>query len=213
MTAWLIILFGLWLYPIISFIVIWKTRNRPILRKRIFYISVVCTVFTLLGVWANISTTSSELDWLMISNLYFTISLILSWMVFEPNKYLKIIGYILMCCIYGEVYISSTLGAVGIGFVIHDYSTDTEIWLEKDLIYKDILIGNAIAKVRGKRVEIYKTLPYLPIIEWRKQTKEYFGFTTYMNKINVDYKATENKLYLSISSKDWGRWNDTLYVK
>ena len=171
-------LLALWTYPLISLIVIWQTRNKPKIRERILYSSFILTGLTLLGLLTNISTTSSAFDWLMISNIYLSISLALSWALFHSNKLPKIVGFIAIICING---VGFTYG-IAVGFIVGDYETDTEKWFDDGIIYKDISIGNVIAQVRGRRVEIYKTLPWLPIIEWRKQKKEYFDFVTVLNK-------------------------------
>ena len=195
MTSWLIILFGLWTYPIISSILLRLTKNKPTVRKQIFYVSFILTGLSLLSLLTNISTTLSELDWLLVSSIYFSASLVLWWTQFQTNKFLKIIGVIIMVFTFGLGYISGTVGALGVGFVVAEYETDTEKWLGDGLIYKETSLGNAISDYRGKRVEIYKTISWFPIIEWRTYKKEYFNLITYGNKLTVDYKPTENKIF------------------
>lgn len=122
-----------------------------------------------------------------------------------------------MAFTFGLGYISGTVGALGVGFVVAEYDTDTEKWLGDGLIYKETSLGNAISDYRGKRVEIYKTISWFPILEWRTQKKEYFNLITYGNKLTVEYKPTENKIFLSTSML-WGKdkhtenWADTLIL-
>ena len=209
MTISLMMLLALWTYPLISLIVIWQTRNKPKIRERILYSSFMLTGLTLVGLLTNVSTTSSVFDWLMISNIYLSISLALSWALFHSNKLLKIVGFIAIICING---VGFTYG-IAVGFIVGDYETDTEKWFDDGIIYKDMSIGNVIAQVRGRRVEIYKTLPWLPIIEWRIQKKEYFDFVTVLNKFTIDYKPNKQTIYLSISPQTGGKWLDSLILR
>lgn len=201
MTIFLIILFALWVYPLISFIVIRQTRNKQKLRKWILYVSFTLTGLTLLGLLTGVSTTSSIFDWLMVSNIYLSITHVLCWALFESNKLLNIVSFIAITCIYGVGFTYGSAGAVVIGFVISDYETKKEEWFDGGIIYKEFLVGNVIAQVRGRRVEIYKTLSWLPIIEWRKQKKEYFNFVTVFHEFTINYEPNKQIIYLSIGEK------------
>ena len=101
MIEWLIVLIGLWTYPIISFVVIRLTKNRLKLRKQIIIVSSILTVLAFLGLLTNISTTLSALDWVIVSTIYLTISLVLVWTQFQKNKILKVIGIIAMIFVFG----------------------------------------------------------------------------------------------------------------
>ncbi len=215
MTTLLIILFGLWIYPIICLILLWVTKNKSTVRKRLFYVAFILTGLTLFGLLTNVSTTLSELDWILVSIIYFSVSLVLWWTQFQTNKLLKIMGVISMIFIFGLGYFFGTVGVLGVGFVVSEYETDIEKWLGDGLIYKEFALGNAISDYRGKRIELYKTISWMPIIEWRIQKKEYFNLIT--KNLTIDYKPNENKICLSASilwSKDRlsETWTDTLYL-
>lgn len=217
MDASLIIIFGLWIYPIAGVLLFYLTKNNPKIQKRIVYIVFLFSGITILGLLTNISTTITTLDWILVSSIYLTISLVLWWTQFQQNKFLKIIGLIALSLVFGIGYLSGTVGALGVGFVVAEFDSDTEVWLGDGYIYKESSLGNAISDYRGKRVEIYKTFSWLPIIEYRSQKKEYYNIVTYCNKLNLDYKPKENKLYLS-ASMNWGKekqiqnWADTLIL-
>jgi len=218
MTTFLIILIGLWTYPIISFIVLWLTKNRLELRRQLIIASSILTALAFFGLATNISTTLSELDWLIVSTIYLTISLTLAWTQFQKNKILKVFGIIAMVLVFGVGYLSGTIGALGVGFVVGEYDTEYEEWLGGGIIYKESTLGNAVSDHRGKKVEIYKTISWLPLIEWRREVKEYKEYITIMTTpLTIDYKPENNKIYLSASmwwehDKKNITWADTLII-
>ena len=219
MTTLLIILIGLLTYPIISFISLWLTKNRPGLRKQIFYTSSFLTVLALFGLLTNISTTFSELDWFIVSTVYLTISLLLAWTQFQKNKVLKVLGIVIMVLVFGLGYFSGTIGALGVGFVVAEYETEYEECLGDGIIYKESTLGNAISDHRGKKVEIFKTISWFPIIEWRTEVREYHDYITIMTTpLTVEYKSEKNEIYLSASmwwehEMKYINWSDTLTIE
>jgi hypothetical protein len=216
MTKFLIILIGLWTYPIISFIVLWLIKNRLELRRQLIIASAILTALAFFGLATNISTTLSELDWLVVSTIYLTISLALAWTQFQKNKILKVLGIIVMVLVFGVGYLSGTIGVLGVSFVVGEYDTEYEEWLADGIIYKESILGNAISDHRGKKIEIYKTISWLPLIEWRTEVKEYKEYITIITTpLTIDYKPEDNKIYLSASiwwehDKKQINWTDTL---
>jgi hypothetical protein len=219
MTTFLIILIGLWTYPIISFLVLRLTKNRLELRRQLITASSVLAVLALFGLTTNISTTLSELDWFVVSTIYLTISLTLAWTQFQKNKIVKVFGNITMFLVFGVGYLSGTIGALGVGFIIGEHDTVYEEWLGDGIIYKETTLGNAVSDHRGKRVEIYKTISWLPLVEWRTEVKEYKEYITIMTTpLTIDYKPEDKKIYLSASmwwehDKKHINWADTLTIK
>lgn len=224
----LIVLIGLWSYPILSFIVIRLTKKRLKLRKLIITTSAIFTVLAFLGLLSGISTTLSELDWIIVSTIYLTISFILVRTQFQQNKIIKITGMIAMVIVFGIGYVSGTVGILGIGFIVNDYKVEYTKCLENGIIYKEMSLGNAISNYRGKRVEIYKTISWLPIIEWKILEKEYYFsiskpsgiieevvFTT---PLTVEYKPMDGRIYLSVDQwskrkRQYINWADTLVIE
>ena len=118
--------------------------------------------------------------------------------------------------VFGIGYISSTFGILGVGFVLGEYDTSVETRISKNLIYKETSLGNAISDYRGKRVEIYKTISWLPIIEWRILDKEYYSVIPYLNRLNVVYLPETKTIYLNAEEISAGKietWADTLKLK
>jgi len=121
-----------------------------------------------------------------------------------------------MVVVFGIGYISSTFGILGVGFVLGEYDTSVETRISKNLIYKETSLGNAISDYRGKRVEIYKTISWLPIIEWRILDKEYYSVIPYLNRLNVVYLPETKTIYLNAEEISAGKietWADTLKLK
>lgn len=219
MTTYLIILIGLWTYPIISFIILWLTKNRLVLRRQLIIASVFLTVLAFFGLATNISTTLSELDWLVVSTIYLSISLALAWTQSQKNKILKVFGFIAMVLVFSVGYLLGTIGALGVGFAVGEYDTEYEEWLGDGIIYKESTSGNAISDHRGKKVEIYRTISWLPLIEWRTDVKEYEEYIAIeTTPLTVDYKPEYNKIYLSASmwqeqDNKYLTWSDTLTIE
>ncbi len=212
--AFIIILTGIWFYPIIGFLLVWLTRKRLKLRKKIFYFLIISSVLAILGIITNISTTSTFVDWLFVSFIYLTISFVLWWSQFIKNNLIKILGIIAISLTFSIGYILGSVGIIGLGFAISGTESINSKWIGNSLIYKEIPLGNAISDYRGKRVEIYKTSFLFPVIEWPILKKEYFNIITYKNKLNVNYVPEENKIILSATDKLWSgeikKWSDTL---
>lgn len=118
----------------------------------------------------------------------------------------------------GIGYLSGTIGALGVGFVTAELEADREKWLGNGVIYKEFSLGNAISDYRGKKVEIYKTMKWLPVIEWRVRDKNYYNLIVYSKPFTVNYMPAEQKIYLSLSTQ-WGKekkvynWADTLLLE
>ena len=121
-----------------------------------------------------------------------------------------------MAIVFGLGYLLSTIGILGVGFVLGDYDTSSQTHISKNLIYKETTLGNAISDYRGKRVEIYKTISWFPIIEWRILNKEYYNIIPCFNQINVNYQPDTRTFILrakEINAEKMETWADTLKLK
>ncbi|QNR83599.1 hypothetical protein H9N25_16810 [Pedobacter riviphilus] len=218
MNPFSITLVALWAYPILSLIFFALTKNKPKTRQWVVKISIILTVLTTLALVFKLSTISIMVNWLLVSGFYLYLSLILWWSQFQPNKFLKIIGTLLMISTFGIGYLSGTLGILGVGFIVADFEADAEKKLSDDIIYRERSIGNAISDYRGTRVEIYKTVAWLPVFEYRITQKEYYNVITYPNEIKVNYEPNKHIIHLSahiFSLKNGGRekWSDSIKLK
>lgn len=119
---------------------------------------------------------------------------------------------------FGIGYLSGTLGILGVGFIVADFEFDAEKKLSNGIIYREHSIGNAISDYRGTRVEIYKTVAWLPIFEYQIIQKEYYDVIAYPNEIKVSYEPNKHIVHLSatIISLNDGRkekWNNSIKLK
>lgn len=213
MTELLTILIALWTYPIIGFLLFILTKKKIDLRIKIFKVIFIISVLAILGLLTKISTTITELDWIIVTIPFLAATILLWWSQFQKSRIIKVIGIIAIIFVFSIGYFSGTVGLLGVGFVIGEFETSNEIWLDNGLIYKETSLGNAISDYRGKRVEIYRTIKWLPLIEWQVASKEYFDLLVYGQPLNVNYNSVNQEFYLD-AEKQWGDstyyWNDTL---
>ncbi|MGB3923552.1 MAG: hypothetical protein ACOXZQ_14080 [Bacteroidales bacterium] len=216
MISWLTVLIALWTYPIITFIIVKIAINKSQFKRAVNISTAIITILTLLGLVFNVSTTIKLIDWIALTSTYFSVCLILWYFFFSKMKLIKILSILGMVVVFGIGYISSTFGILGVGFVLGEYDTSVETRISKNLIYKETSLGNAISDYRGKRVEIYKTISWLPIIEWRILDKEYYNVIPYLNRLNVVYLPETKTIYLNAEDIRAGKietWADTLKLK
>ena len=216
MISWLTVLIALWTYPIITFIIVKIAINKSQFKRTVIISTAIITILTLLGLVFNVSTTIKMIDWIALTSTYFSVCLILWYSFFSKMKLIKILSILGMVVVFGIGYISSTFGILGVGFVLGEYDTSVETRISKNLIYKETSLGNAISDYRGKRVEIYKTISWLPIIEWRILDKKYYNVIPYLNRLNVVYLPETKTIYLNAEEISAGKietWADTLKLK
>lgn len=216
MSEFIIILVAIWTYPILGFLLFRFTKPDEVIRKRIIGIVAGISITAVIGYLVNISTTSTEFDWLFFTIPYLLISIFLWWAFYQKSKAIKSLAVFGMALIFGLGYFLGSVGILGIGLGIGDYQTDAETWYDNGFIYKETSLGNAIADYRGKRVEISKTIPWLPILEWEVKTKKYFGRAVYKNRLEVEFNSNKKEFYLSTIDqfKDSTEfWTDTLKIE
>jgi len=215
MRFWLII-FALWTYPVVSFLLFKLTKRKLELRKNILKVIALLTGVALVGLLTKISTTSSTIDWVVITVPFLMGCSVLWWTLFQSNKTIRVLGAIAILLVFGFGYLSSTVGIVGVGFVISEYETDREIWFENGLIYKELNLGNALSDFRGARIEINRTIKWFPVIEWQVTSKEYSSSMVYGKPLNARYDAIKEEFYLDVE-KQWRDsmyyWNDTIRLE
>ena len=218
MTIFAITLFVLLTFPIISFFIVRGTKNKPQIRKRIIRTLVCLHFISIFGLITHISTTSLEIDWILLMSIYLTLCILLWLGVFFNNIVIRILSILFMVCTFGSGYIFGTIGILGLGLIVYEYEPKAVKWLEDGIIYKEKWYGNAISNYRATEVEIYKTIPMLPIIEWRIQNRVYEDdFITIKDEtFTVDYNPKEQNIYLSFSKKSennkYNNWVDTISI-
>jgi len=213
MNEFLTILIALWTYPIIGFLLFKLTAKRIGLRNNLFKVILVISGLAIFGIFTKISTTITELDWIIITVPFLSGIILLWWTQFQKNRIIKITGIIAMIFVFSIDYFSGTVGVLGVGFVVAEFETDNEIWFDNGLIYKETSLGNAISDYRGKRIEINRTIKWLPLIEWQILSKEYFDFLICGQQLKVVYDKPKNEFLLSAEEQlqdSTYYWDDTI---
>jgi hypothetical protein len=95
----LTILGALLIYPIISAIIIWKTKNRLKIRYAIFKKLLLIAAISTVCAFIHVSTTSDILDWLLLSSTYLVFCLLL-WMTTEIRSAIFRIPAIVLAGLY-----------------------------------------------------------------------------------------------------------------
>lgn len=195
----MIVLFSLWTYPLLTYFLIRLSRHNKILRNRIAGTTLILTILITVCLLVDISTTSIEVDWALITLYYFGLCLVI-WRVIEfRNKLIKILGYILMTLVFGLGYFSGTIGGLGVGFVTAEYVPRKQNKITDGLYYKETRLGNAVSDYRGLQVEIFKEFKYLPFIEKRVSTNRYFGMDLIRYDMIYTYDDPSKTLHLKLN--------------
>src|SRR5690349_3037983 len=140
---WILVMFSIWFYPLISFYVVKRTRDNLGLRKKIVMTVLGVSLATVFGLLTRISTTSLQVDTALITSVYFSISLGL-WIGIERSQKLdRVICIVLSVLIFGLGYLSGTVGALGVGFITGESESSKVIWYDNGIIYKEKPLGNA----------------------------------------------------------------------
>lgn len=217
MDIFLIVLTALWINPILGFVLTIITKKNDNLRNRLIIIFTGITVFEIFSIVSKVSFTSKIADFIFVSIFYLGICFGTWVLIYNRKLVIKISGTILAILIFGLNYLLCTIGILGVGFALNNWEPRQVINLDDHLIYKEIPLGMATDDYRGKRVEIFKKLGFLPL-ERRITKKEYINEPPgFIYKLDVEYNILTKELYLfgteRIENDKIENWNDTIYIK
>lgn len=213
MDSFYIVTYSLLLFPLLGLFLGYLTRNHPLLRRCILIPVFVIATFAIIAGLMGFSTTNNNIDLILYSSLYLSISLGLWYIFFKKSR---VLAAILMFVIYLGGYIFSlALPLTG------DIMPKITIRLDDKTIYKETVLPS---EYRGKQIEIFRV--YNNFFEKRIFVKKYFdNAPCFVNDaLSIDYKPEEMKLYLSIP-KDESKymyifhenfdtqWRDTLMLQ
>lgn len=208
MTEFFIIIIAIWFYPILGYLFFRFTKSRLEIGKNILKVISFLAALAILGLSMNISTTLTELDWLIVTMPFLLLCTSLWWSQFQKKNLIKYLGIAGMVLFFGFSYFIGSVGILGVGFGVGHYVTEYEKWYDNGLIYKEASLGNAISDFRGKSVEIYKTLEWFPLVEWRIEKEEYYNLTVYRKALDVKYDKGRNQFILQAEDQ---RGDSTYY--
>ena len=173
MSAVLIITIALWTYPILAWLSIRHTKDNLLWRKRILLTPLVLSGLVILCATLNVSMISENANFLLCTIIYFSAAQLLLLLFTFKSVILKILAGLLMFCVFGAGYITSTVGLLGLMFIIEGIQTDKIIKLSDNLVYKQYDTGNALSDYRNIEIDIYRTSKWIPGFEKRIFTKRY----------------------------------------
>lgn len=217
MDIFLITLISLWINPLLGFVLARVTKNISRSRRYIILIFAAIFIAQVISIVFDITFTSITVDFIFSSIFYLGICFTIWVIVFHNNKILKVVGIILAVVIFSINYLSGTVGVLGVGFVLYDWETNQEIKLEDNFIYKEVSLGMALDDFRGKRVEIFRQVGFLPI-ERKIIEKSYYNEIPWsIKKLNVEYNSETKEVYLlgvdTLKNNEIEYWKDTLIIK
>jgi hypothetical protein len=199
MTAYIYITASLLLYPILGRIYVKQTSKNSKSPKRVAWALSIISILVLLGLLTHIVTISQNLNWFLVTSIYLTISVLLWLTQSNTKRIVKNTGTMLQFAIFGFGYLAATFGFLFILLTSWDLDTDQRKWLTDNLIYKERNIGQGLdPSVRIKKVEIYKTVQFLPLLAYRIQSKIYEEWDFPLKKdLDVTYSAKDQTVYLT----------------
>lgn len=207
-------LFVLLVYPFITLEVIRRNRSKPIMRRRILKICISTTAIIVLALALDISTTSELVDWILASSIYFTCCILIWTAIYDRNGLLKGIGILCSVVVFGLALLSCTIGLLGLGLIIGEVIPDNHISLQDGIIVKEYYNGNAISDSRATTIEVFQTIPWLPVVEWRKVKKRY-EWLELKDNVQADFDASKQILTLkgietTPGTKQYKHWQDII---
>ena len=182
-----------------------------VLLKMIF----VVTGLVLMAGLFNISTTLSGLNWFLVTVPYLSISCLFWSLQGQKRKVVKYSITAVMICVFGIGYLLSTLGILGLMFIIGDYDSIKKVTLSDDLTCSITFLGNALSDHRGIKFEIYDQVDYLPFVDKRVMEHEVFDIRFPSSDIDMTFNEANNAIYFRADSINENRgevWRDTIYL-
>ncbi|WP_462264853.1 hypothetical protein [Mucilaginibacter sp.] len=188
----LIIAAALFTYPILALFFIRLTKNHKKLRKTWIIVLFILSAIILFCISVKISTVSENFNFFLCTIIYLTISVILFWAYTVKNIILKITAALTMLMVFGIGYLSSTIGLLGLGFIIADLDADRTIQISDDIIFRQYNLGNALSDNRDARVSVYKLYKWLPGIQRNIFSRQYQVWNA--RRYTPSIKGSQNKL-------------------
>lgn len=218
MSAFIIVIFAFWFYPLLAYVAVRATTDKPIERYYLLWTTNSLGALAIIGLITGITTTSILLDWFLLMSIYGSACLMIWIYRTERGQKARYLAGIAQLSVFGIGYVFSTAGFLAVGFMVEAHVPTDIRNIDNNLIYKEIPYGNAVSDFRLKRVEITRTLPVLPVLEWPVIRKEYDASDELMAPpFGIYYNQQRQQVCLSAShlSDDTHRvetWSDTLDV-
>ena len=93
-------------------------------------------------------------------------------------------------------YIMSTIGILGLGFIILDYVPECKVRLSENYVYQINSFGNATTSSGGRTVKIMYSTNKLPLIERTIFSKDFDSRFYNTDSISVKYHYSNNSFHI-----------------
>jgi hypothetical protein len=189
------------------------------IQKRISMALLTILLPTIFGILTQTITIFTNLNYFLATFLYFIVSYFLWLTFFHTDKIVKLLVKISMFSVFGFGGILATLGFFFLFILSSELTPIQDIWVADNLVYKERNIGSGPdPDERLKRIEIYKTYDWCPIIAQRIQNREYDDWDGNLGPVlDTKYNAETKKLYLTNSmlnlSDKYKRWTDSIHIE
>ena len=213
MKIYILITSSILLYPIVGYFLLRLTRGFPKIQNSIVRMFGIISTLTILGFVLHLITIYEDLNWFLLSSIYFTICISLWFTQYQTNLIVKNIGAISMSILLGVTYFV----AIFLFFFVLIFSiqlgTIERKWVTSNILYLDRNIGFGSESFR--KVEIYKKIELMPIFAYRIQSKTYVEeIVSHLGILNVSFSEKNQTLNLSkaVNESNDYNFNDTIYL-
>lgn len=209
MAAYIYIIASLLLYPVIGRFLVNKTNPFPQIQKKIVVILCIISLLVILSILADIITISQNLNWFLVTSIYFTVS-VLFWSITTGKKAIYTNAWnLLKSATFTIGYIVATFGFFFVVLASFDLETDQRKWLTSELIYKERNIGQGPdPSVRLKKIAVYKRINLFPILAYGITAKTYDEWQLPLQKrLDVTFSHKDQTLLLESVVKGYKTFN------
>ena len=217
MTPYIIAIFSLVIYPIISWLVFKLTEKRPLLRKRLVLIIFVVTFIILTPLLARLITVSENANWILSTFMYLPASIFLRLLQQQPNKVISRMAMTILTILHIGGYLLCSVGFNLLSTAVLDLRPTCRKTLSADMHYFERNITPDFDSSKSfRKVDVYKTLEIAPFLAYRIQSKIYdTRKKPLQNCMETTLGPGENYLYLESKTEGAGTFamKDSLKLK
>lgn len=217
MNVVFIIAGAVWIYPVLSLMVVRMTSEHIPLRRKIFLISLASVLLTALCMMLGICTRSSYFNVWMVTNFYFVVYMGLWWQALRPDSIARVVAILVLFFILPIGYLFGTMYVTGRSGGNYNSFLAAEAWANKRISIKAYR-GSSYYLIGGLHVEVHKTVPFLPVLQYKVYEQDYHHSLAYCGKLEARYDAHKQELYMTVIAP-WGMdthttdWGDTIKLR
>ncbi len=173
---------------------------------------------TLLGFFTQTITIFDNLNYFLAAFTFFVFSYFLWLALYNTDKIVKSVVKVTILSVFGFGGILATLGCIFLLIYSIETTPFQNFWIADNLIYKEWNLGSGPdPDERMKRIEIFKTYRWCPIIAKRIQIREYENWEGNLSpRLEARYRVKTKKIYLTNSIQvlpfTYKPWTDSIQI-